>query len=61
MGVSDAIIREAAHVLGGPIFSSLELGEPGEFRQPGATKAWQRLVAAGHAIYDPETDIYRTV
>lgn len=60
MGVSDAIILEAARVLGSPIFSSPALGEPGEFRQPGATKVWQRLVNSGHAIYDLATDTYRT-
>ena len=60
-GVSNSIIYEASRVLGREIVSSVNNGVPGEFRQPGATKAWLRLVASGKAIHDAATDEYRTV
>lgn len=61
-GIPDAIIPFAASHLSTELRSSPAMSPDGNsWRTPAATKVWERLVAAGKAEYNEETDIYRVV
>lgn len=59
-GIPDALIPFAANHLSTEIRSSPARSKDGNYwRTPAATKVWERLVAAGKAKYNKQTDIYR--
>jgi hypothetical protein len=59
-GIPDAVLPEAARLLGRNVVSSRNKGErPGsEYRTASATKVWERLRSRGLAVYDAATDTY---
>lgn len=58
MGLPEACIRLLGQLIEQSVVSSSNRRavDSGEWRTPAATKAWDRLVAAGHARYDPDED-----
>ncbi|WP_128095837.1 hypothetical protein [Stenotrophomonas sp. HMWF003] len=62
LGIPDAIVPFAAGYLSTELRSSPAMSTCGNYwRTPDATKAWERLVAAGKAEYNKQTDVYRVV
>jgi hypothetical protein len=62
MGIPDTLIPIAAGHLSIELRSSPTKSECGNYwRTPAATKVWERLVAAGKAEYNADTDVYRVV
>lgn len=59
-GIPEAAILHISKEKGLTVRSSPGKKRGDEFRLAGATKVWDRLVAAGKAKYDPDEDIYRT-
>jgi len=61
-GIPDAIIPFAANHLSTEVRSSPAASACGNYwRTSEATKVWERLVAAGKAEYNKQTDVYRIV
>jgi hypothetical protein len=60
-GIPLALLTYAYAQLGKTIVSSPSQGRAGVWRTPKATAMWKRIVAAGHADYDPIADIYTFV
>jgi len=59
-GIPDTILPFAANYLSTEIRSSPSMSE-NYWRTAEATKVWERLLAAGKAEYNKETDIYRII
>jgi len=60
-GIFDAMIPEAAKVLGIKIVSSRKKVEPGEWREPEAEAVWLRLIDKGLVRYDADRDEYSLI
>ncbi|MCO8250069.1 hypothetical protein [Comamonas thiooxydans] len=58
-GIPEAIIPFAAAHLSTVIHSSPSY-DGNNYRIPEATKAWERIVKAGRAVYNREADTFRT-
>lgn len=58
MGIPEALLPIVKQELGMQVESSPTRGVANVYRTPAATKYWERLVAAGGAIYDSVRDVY---
>lgn len=58
MGIPEPLIAFAARSLGRTVISSPTAGAAGVWRTDAATTMWDRIMANGHATYDPVRDIY---
>lgn len=62
LGIPDALIPFAGKHLSTVIRSSPTMSDDGEhWRQPEATRVWERLVAAGKAEYNEQTDVFSLI
>jgi hypothetical protein len=61
MGIPEPLFKLVAALRGVTIVSSPGKASPGVWREPPATKMWERIRANGHATYDPHSDVYTFV